>query len=62
MLTVQAECGLVTTNGREVTSKLMQKILPSILQVLSFGCPGAHLLKVTVIIGPKMLFLKYQWL
>ena len=27
-----------------------------------FGCPGACLLKVPVIIGPKTLFFRYQWL
>ena len=25
-----------------------------------YNCPGAHLLKVPVIIGPKMLFFRYQ--
>lgn len=61
MLTVQAECGLVTTNERGYM-KVNARFYVPFYKVSLFGCPGARLLKVTVTIGPKMPFIKYQWL
>ena len=62
MLTVRAECGLVTTNEREVIRKVNAKFYVPFYTFSLFGCPGACLLKVPVIIGPKTLFFRYQWL
>ena len=38
------------------------KSLRSSLQIYSFWLLRSHLLKVPVIIGPKMLFFRHQWL
>ena len=62
MLTVRAECGLVTTNEREVIRKVNAKFYDTFYTFSLFGCPGACLLKVPVIVGPKTLFFRYQWL
>ena len=62
MPTVRAECGLVTTNEREVIRKVNANFTFHFIHLVFLVGPGACLLKVLVIIGPKTLFFRYIWL